>query len=125
MKLKNISETFENDLQDPEFVRVYLEEALNDGVPNFLLALRYVVQANQGMAAIAQETDLGRESLYKTLSEAGNPNFATIEKILKSIGMRLVQSKVSKHDRSVRRKKKNRTIAFSLAMVAIAFAKVL
>lgn len=58
-------------------------------MPNFLLALRYVVQANQGMAAIAQETDLGRESLYKTLSEAGNPNFATIEKILKSIGMRL------------------------------------
>jgi probable addiction module antidote protein len=89
MKLKNISETFENDLQDPEFVRVYLEEALNDGVPNFLLALRYVVQANKGMAAIAQETDLGRESLYKTLSEAGNPNFATIEKILKSLGMRL------------------------------------
>jgi probable addiction module antidote protein len=89
MKLKDISETFETDLQDPEFVQVYLEEALQDGVPNFLLALRYVVQANKGMTAIAEETDLGRESLYKTLSEAGNPNFATIEKILKSLGMRL------------------------------------
>jgi probable addiction module antidote protein len=89
MKLKDISETFETDLRDPEFVQVYLEEALQDGVPNFLLALRYVVQANKGMTAIAQETDLGRESLYKTLSEAGNPNFATIEKILKSLGMKL------------------------------------
>ena len=46
MKLKDISETFEKDLQDPEFVQMYLEEALNDGVPNFLLALRSVVQAN-------------------------------------------------------------------------------
>jgi probable addiction module antidote protein len=89
MKLKDISETFETDLQDPEFVQVYLEEALQDGVPNFLLALRYVVQTNKEMTAITQETDLGRESLYKTLSEAENPNFATIDKILKSLGMRL------------------------------------
>jgi probable addiction module antidote protein len=79
MKLKDISETFENDLQDPEFVQVYLEEALNDGVPNFLLALRHVVQAHKGMTAISLETNLGRESLYKTLSEAGNPNFATVK----------------------------------------------
>jgi probable addiction module antidote protein len=89
MKLKNISETFENDLQDPEFVQVYLEEALNDGAPNFLIALRNVVQVNKGMTAIARENDLGRESLYKTLSETGNPQFSTIEKVLKSIGMRL------------------------------------
>jgi probable addiction module antidote protein len=89
MKLKDISETFEKDFQDPEFVQMYLEEALNDGVPNFLMALRSVVQANQGMAAVAQENDLGRESLYKTLSDVGNPQFITIEKILKSLGMRL------------------------------------
>lgn len=89
MKLKDISETFKADLQDPEFVQMYLEEALQDGLSNFLLALRYVVQANQGMSAIAQETDLGRESLYKTLAETGNPHFATIDKILKSLGLRL------------------------------------
>lgn len=89
MKLKNISETFENDLQDPEFVQAYLEEALNDGSPNFLIALRNVVQANKGMTVIAPETDLGRENLYKTLSETGNSQFATVEKVLKSIGMRL------------------------------------
>ena len=89
MKLRDISETFKTDLQDPEFVQVYLEEALNDGVPNFLMALRNVVQSNEGLSAIAEETGLDRESLYKTLSEAGNPQFTTIEKILKTLDLRL------------------------------------
>ena len=41
------------------------------------------------MTAVAQENDLGRESLYKTPSDVGNPQFITIEKILRSLGMRL------------------------------------
>ncbi len=89
MKLRDISETFKTDLQDPEFVQVYLEEALNDGVPNFLMALRNVVQSNEGLSAIAEETGLDCESLYKTLSEVGNPQFTTIEKILKTLCLRL------------------------------------
>ncbi len=89
MKLRDIAETLESDLQDSEFVQVYLEEALSDGLPNFLLALRNVVQANQGMTAVAQETALGRESLYKALSEDDNPHLATIEKVLNALGMRL------------------------------------
>lgn len=47
MKLRDISETFEADLQDPEFVQAYLEEALKDGMSNLLLALRHVIQANE------------------------------------------------------------------------------
>ncbi|PZD74403.1 hypothetical protein C1752_01276 [Acaryochloris thomasi RCC1774] len=89
MKLRDISETFEADLQDSEFVQVYLEEAMHDGTPNLLVALRNVIQANEGMADIAQEVGVGRESLYKTLSETGNPHFATIEKVIKALGLRL------------------------------------
>lgn len=88
MQLIDITETFEQDLQDPEFVRFYLEEALNDGQTNFLLALRQVVQANQGMAKTAADIDVGRESLYKSLSENGNPNFETVSKILASLDMK-------------------------------------
>ncbi|WP_330204733.1 addiction module antidote protein [Cyanobacterium sp. Dongsha4] len=87
--MKNISETFENDLQNPNFVIGYLELCLNEGLPTFLMALREVIQANGGMSSIAEKTDLGRESLYKTLSESGNPQFATIDKILHSLGLRL------------------------------------
>ncbi|MGF1601842.1 MAG: addiction module antidote protein [Thermosynechococcaceae cyanobacterium] len=89
MKLKDISETFKADLQDPEFVQAYLEKAMTDGMANLLLALRNVIQANEGMADIAQEVGVGRESLYKTLSEAGNPHFATVEKLIKALGLRL------------------------------------
>lgn len=89
MKLIDIAETFEQDLQDSEFATIYLEEALNDGLPNFLVALRNVIQANKGMTVIASGTELGRENLYKALSEKGNLQFSTVEKILHSLGMKL------------------------------------
>ena len=71
MKLKDISETFKTDLQDQDFIIGYLEVALNDGLPTFLVALKEVVKANGGFNQVAKNTDLGRESLYKTLCESG------------------------------------------------------
>ena len=41
------------------------------------------------MAQIAKETGLGRESLYKALSAEGNPEFATILKVMQALGFRL------------------------------------
>lgn len=89
MKLRDISETFEGDLQDPEFAQFYLEEALNDGFPNFLVALRQVVQAQKGMSALASEIEMGRESLYRSLSEEGNPQFVTVAKVIEALGLKL------------------------------------
>ena len=43
----------------------------------------------KGMAQIAQETGLGRESLYKALSPEGNPEFATVLKVVRALGLRL------------------------------------
>lgn len=88
MRLKNLSETFHNELKDPEFAAGYLQAALEENdLGTFLVALRDVVQANGGMAKTAQETELGRESLYKTLSENGSPQFLTIQAVLKSLGL--------------------------------------
>lgn len=42
-----------------------------------------------GMTRIANDTGLGRESLYKALSETGNPEFATIMKVIKALGLKL------------------------------------
>jgi probable addiction module antidote protein len=100
MRLKDIVETFKKDLQDPEFVQVYLQDALNDGLPSFLIALSDVAKANQGMARLAEESSITRESLYRTLSENGNPQFSTIEKVLHSLGMQFsitpIQQNLSK-----------------------------
>ena len=41
------------------------------------------------MTAIARETGLGRESLYKALSVGGNPEFATVQKVVRSLGIKL------------------------------------
>ena len=42
----------------------------------------------KGMAQIAKETGLGRESLYKALSPEGNPEFATVLKVVRALGLK-------------------------------------
>ena len=78
-------------LQDPEAAALYLEEALADGDTDlFKIALRNVAEARLGgMTALADKTGLGRESLYKSLSEDGNPRLNTLTGVLKATGLRL------------------------------------
>ena len=90
MKLKSMQESLDRDLRDPEYVALYLNDALHEGSPEeFYLALRNVIKANQGMSQIAIETELGRESLYKALSESGNPQFSTVSKIVGALGFQI------------------------------------
>lgn len=77
-------------LQDPDEAKAYLNSALEDGdEAMFLLALRNVVEAEMGMAKLAEESGRNRESLYKTLSEQGNPHLASVRCILNTLGYRL------------------------------------
>ena len=64
---------FEEDPGDGSLIRT----ALND------------IARARGMTHIARETGLGRESLYKALSEKGNPEFMTIMKVVKALGLKL------------------------------------
>jgi probable addiction module antidote protein len=90
MKLKSFDEVFSKDLRDPEFVREYLEAALEEnGMQSFLVALQNAIRATEGMTKTAEIAGVGRESLYKSLSESGNPQIATVDKILRQIGLRL------------------------------------
>jgi probable addiction module antidote protein len=47
------------------------------------------IARSKGMTHIARETELGRENLYKALSIEGNPEFATVLKVLQALGLRL------------------------------------
>ena len=67
----------------------YLEAALEEGDPTIFAAALGDVARAKGMTKIAQETGLGRESLYKSLSPNGNPEFATVLKVLQSLGLTL------------------------------------
>lgn len=90
MKLKDMHESLDGDFREPEYAALYLNDALQEGSPEeFLLALRNVIRARRGMSQTAPETELGRESLYKALSESGNPQFATVQKVIAALGLQL------------------------------------
>lgn len=67
----------------------YLEAALEEGDPALVAAALGDIARAKGMSQIARDTGLGRESLYKALSPEGNPEFATIMKVVGALGLRL------------------------------------
>jgi probable addiction module antidote protein len=76
--------------KDPELAAGYLREALEDTQePRVLLiALRRVAQA-YGVAKVAKAAGIERESLYRALSEKGNPRLTTLMAVMKVLGVRL------------------------------------
>ena len=88
-QLKSFDGLLSEELQDPEFARVYLAEAFKDSESEFLIALRKYVQANGGMKAAAEKSGIRREVLYRMLSENGNPRFATFQTLIESLGYTL------------------------------------
>lgn len=79
------SDYIKDDEQASEYLKLMLDE---NGVEGFLRALGHIARA-KGMSNIAKETGLGRENLYKALSENGNPNFSTVVKTLNALDVEL------------------------------------
>lgn len=67
----------------------YLEAALEEGDPGLVAAALGDIARAKGMTQLARETGLGRESLYKALSPSGNPEFATVMKVVAALGLKL------------------------------------
>lgn len=65
----------------------WFEEAPDDGA-GISRALGDIARA-RGMAQVARDAGLSRESLYKALGENGNPSFATVLKVARALGVRL------------------------------------
>jgi len=83
-------------LQDAEFAAEYLNAANEDDDPQtYLAALRKVVEARCGMTALAAQTQLSRETLYRTLSARGNPTIKTLAAVLKATGLKISIAPVS------------------------------
>jgi probable addiction module antidote protein len=79
-----------------ERVIAFLEEALEENDPDFLLETIGHIARSKGMAQIARELNLNREGLYTSLSPQGNPSFITITRVLDNLGYQLfVKQKIS------------------------------
>ena len=78
-------------LKDANNAALYLGEALAGGdTAAFKLALRNVAEARLGgMGALAEHAGLNRESLYRALSERGNPTLETLTRIMQALGLRI------------------------------------
>lgn len=76
-------------LKTDEDMAAYLEAALDENDPALVAAALGDIARAKGMSDLARQTGLGRESLYKALSPGGNPEFSTILKVLKALGLRL------------------------------------
>jgi len=75
-------------LDNDEVIAEYLAAALEDQNPEvFLAALGHVAKA-RGMTFVAQDTGLGRESLYKALAPGAKPRYDTVMKVLNSLGVK-------------------------------------
>ena len=76
-------------LDSPETINAYLDEALDTGDAAFIAHALGTVARAKGMAKVARKSKLSRESLYKALSAEGNPEFATILKVMKALNVKL------------------------------------
>jgi len=87
-------------LADQDYAVDYLNAVLADSAEDdggeFLAALRLVAKA-QGiaMSQLAEETELGRQALYRSLSKEGNPVHATLVAVLRQLGLRLAVDKAA------------------------------
>jgi probable addiction module antidote protein len=92
-KYRKFKEYHIEQLRDPEDAKIYLSVALEeyeeDGdIEAFLLAVKDVAEARGGLSKLSERTSLTHQSLYKVLSEKGNPQLNTIGAILHELGFK-------------------------------------
>lgn len=97
-KGSKLQDHIELELKDPDFAASYLASALDEGDDTFISeALSKVIKAH-GATALASETGIARQALYKMCSTEGNPSFRNVAKLLAAIGLEITvqpKSKVS------------------------------
>src|SRR6202044_876541 len=76
-------------LSTPGFCVKYLAASMRESAETFLMALRNVAEARKGMKKLSVESGLNRESLYRMLSEEGNPRFESLLAVVEALGFRL------------------------------------
>jgi probable addiction module antidote protein len=76
-------------LDSDDAIQAYLTAALETADSAFIAEALGTVARAKGMTQIAQAAGLSRESLYKSLSAGGNPEFATVLRVISALGLRL------------------------------------
>lgn len=76
-------------LKSEEDMVLYFDACLEEGDPALITAALGDIARAKGMSQVARDTGISREGLYKALSSEGNPEFATVLKVMKALGLKL------------------------------------
>ena len=76
-------------LKTNQEMAVYLDEMLSENDPAMITHALGVIARAKSMTQLAKETGVSREGLYKALSSDGNPEFSTVLKVIKALGLTL------------------------------------
>ena len=76
-------------LDSDEAIAAYMEAAFETEDPAFIVHAFGIAARAKGMTQFAKDAGLSRENLYRALDENGNPDFATVLKVAKALGLRL------------------------------------
>ena len=87
-KIKTVPFDAAATLDTPAAIAEYLTAAAEDPNPEVFLAALGDVAKARGMAQIAKDAGLGRESLYKALSSGAHPRYETIKAVLHALGVK-------------------------------------
>lgn len=92
-------------LETPEDIAIYMDEifrgAMEDRDPGLITKALGNIARSKGMAAIAEASGQSRETLYRTLSEKGNPKLDTLLDVMSALGLRLTVAPIENADRCV------------------------
>lgn len=89
MTIKTRTFTAADYLDNEETIAEYLNLALDDQNPEMLLLAIANIARARGMAQVALDSGLGRESLYKALSDGAKPRYDTVLKVMRALGLKL------------------------------------
>ena len=82
-----------NYLETEEDILYYLEAAMEGNDPKHIASALGDVARSKGMSEVAKKSGLGRQSLYRALSEEGNPTLETLISVLNTLGFELTIQK--------------------------------
>ena len=77
-------------LKDEADITAYINLALEDGDPALLLAVLGDAARARGMTQVAEQSGLTREALYQALRPTSRPQFSTVARVMRALGIRLV-----------------------------------
>ena len=109
MAIKTVPYDSAKHLESDEAITAYIDEALGSADPSHIAHVLEIAARAKGMTEIARGAGVSREHLYRALKETGNPELATVVRVLKALGLRLSAQPI------IEEKPKRRTKATKMA----------